>query len=302
MDKITGGEEKLNHGVYQDAFFCSFPKACDLVFSYGGVPVQITSAKRKPIVCEQTYAFGGRIDFKEWKDYIIRSRKLYVEKADLLITPSRESVDCFTKIFPQYIDKIRYIPYFLPYLKAIEEGALTKKFSSLDKINVLFVGKEAKRKGLDTFIEAYIRLPEKLKERFEVTVISKFMDGPQILPAEFIHKTFVEDITSEFNKAHLLVFLTKREAYGLVLVEAMASGCNILTTDHPIQKSIMNETGAWFVNPLDTHAIQEALVEIAGTPWNIFYNNGLANVNNFKGDKSPVKVSKMYFDTFSSLV
>ena len=299
LSKVRTSRDKLIMSPYNEAFYVNVPASCDLVFSYGGFPIQLFSSMRRPVICEQTYAYGGRMDFKVWKEYLIRNRKFYVERADLLVTPSVESLNCFRKVFPQYENKIVMIPYYLPYLKAIGDDQLKDKFATLEKIRLLFVGKEAKRKGLDKLIEAFGQLPPGIQERFEVTVVSKFVDGKLDLPDSFIYKSYVENITEEFHKAHVLVFLTKQEAYGLVLVEAMASGCAILTTDHPIQRSILNNTGAWFVDPFDTLSIREKLMEIATATSGQLFEMGMANVSNFETDKSPGKVGLKYFELFS---
>lgn len=302
IDKLKGSSKNLNKNPYNDVFYVKAPLDCDLIFSYGGFPMQILSSVQKPIICEQTYAYGGRMDFKEWKEYLVKSRKFYVERSDLLVTPSIESLHCFQQVFPQYAYKIRVIPYFLPYLEAIEGEKLKSKFSSMDKIRLLFVGKEAKRKGLDKLVEAFEQLPPSVQDKFEVTVVSKFIDGNVALPKSFIYKSFVENIIHEFQKAHALVFLTKQEAYGLVLVEAMASGCAILTTDHPIQKSILNNTGGWFVNPLDVDAIRQILLDMTNISQEVFVKLAIANINNYLTDKSADQVSKKYFEMFSTLI
>jgi len=299
--KLIKNKELLNSPL-QELFFYTNPSNCDIIFSYGAYPYNLISSKRYPIVCEQTFAYGGIINKKKWVEYLKRSRKIYVERADILITPSLASLNIFKEVFPQYIDKVHYIPYFLPYLKEINSKELLAKYTNIDKINLLFVGKQAKRKGLDNFIEAYLKLEDKLKKKLEVSVISSFLDGKIELPKEFNHKIYVEDIREEFRKAHVLIFPTKQEAYGLVLVEAMAQGCNVLTTNNPIQKSILEDKGGWFVDPHSIDSIYLALIEILNFTETQLYFNGLRNLENFSQNKTPQKVSQEYFKIFSSLM
>jgi glycosyltransferase involved in cell wall biosynthesis len=83
------------------------------------------------------------------------------------------------------------------------------------------------------------------------------------LPAGWRHERFVPDLRALMAGAHVLAFPTLREAYGLVLVEAMASGTAILTTSAPIQRDIVGAGGGLFAHPKDPDAIAEALRELA---------------------------------------
>lgn len=107
-----------------------------------------------------------------------------------------------------------------------------------DKNLILFVGGDYFRKGLLTLIKA---LPLVLKEIPEarVTVIgpeyphsrlvAKFLSRK--LPVEFINGLSPKDIKEHFYKASLFVLPSEVEAYGIVLLEAMAAGLPIVATN-----------------------------------------------------------------------
>ena len=223
-----------------------------------------------------------------------------IEESFALVTPSPHSFEIFIKLFPQYSYKINYIPYYLPYIQKISQEELDGKYSNIDKIKLIFIGKQAKRKGLDLFLNAYAKLDIKEKKKLQITVISKFLDGEINLPQEFIFHKFVNNIQEELKKNHILIFLSKQEAYGLVLVEAMASGCNVFTTDHPIQRSICNNRGGWFVNINNLNNIVETLKLILNSDLSILKNNALNNIHNFEYDKNPVIVGKKYYNLFKA--
>lgn len=278
----------------------SFPSSkSEVIFSYGAFPIAVNN--KLPIVCEQNYSPTSIIPDKIWINYLRKSRSLMVQGAAALTTPSPASYNYFLKVFPEYAHKMHLIPYYLPYLKGICEDKCIEKYENLKKINLLFVGKEGKRKGLDIFIKAYERLQTKEKNAFEVRVISQLLDGNIEIPKEFQFDTFVSDIISVFERTHILIFPTKQEAYGLVLVEAMAAGCNIITTNHPIQKSILNEEGGWFINPHSVNEMETVLKQLLTISKEELLTNAIRNLNNFLNDKCPDVVGQKYFELFKKV-
>ena len=64
----------------------------------------------------------------------------------------------------------------------------------------------------------------------------------------------------------VLVFPTRHEAYGLVLVEAMARGLAVITTSAEVQREIVGPAGGLFVDPFSVRALAAALREMAHDP------------------------------------
>lgn len=287
---------KLIISPYLNTLICSQKINADIIFAYGVFPL---TKHKLPLICEQTYAPANRnINIQDWIERIRITRHLMVERSTALVTPSMESYKVFLEAFPQYHYKINYIPYYLPYLTPITFSELQRKYDDLSKIKLLFVGKQAIRKGLDIFIEAYQALATEYKNKFNVTIVSNLLDGPIKIPDEFKHYNFVDDILKEFDNTHLLVFPTKHEAYGLVIVEALARGCNIITSNAPIQKTILNNEGGWFINPYSSSQLKNSLIEIINNK-EILLANAKKNLNNFLNDKSPLVVGKKYYNLFS---
>ena len=279
-----------------NSYWCNPPGEADVIFSYGGFPF---FNGKKPIVTEQTYAPANYFaDGTNWLEHIRKQRRIIVERSDFLCTPSPMSKEYFLEAFPDQAEKMHCIPYYMPHLRSISDQELDKKYDHTDKIKLLFVGKEAKRKGLPVVLEAWEKLNMEERDRFEVTVISKFLDGEMALPPEWHHYSFVDDITAEFKKAQVFLFPTTHEAYGLVLVESMAYGCAFITTDHPIQKSIANQKGGWFVNPHSAEEMLKALREVLSASNDDLLGLGKINLENFRSEKSPEVVGKKYYELF----
>jgi glycosyltransferase involved in cell wall biosynthesis len=151
----------------------------------------------------------------------------------------------------------------MPGLEPLADAELAAKLADAGPTRVLFVGKQAQRKGLPELIRAFAALTPETRAKLEVTVVSAFVDGPVALPAGWRHARFVDDLYAAMGAAHVLAFPTLREAYGLVLVEGMARGLAVLTTSAPLQRDIVGADGGAFAAPTDTAAMARALTELA---------------------------------------
>lgn len=70
-----------------------------------------------------------------------------------------------------------------------------------------------------------------------------------------------------YRKADLLVFPTVPwESFGIVLVEAMASGLPVVANDDPIRREIVGDAGL-FVDPTDIDAYAKAIERALSTNW-----------------------------------
>lgn len=131
-----------------------------------------------------------------------------------------------------------------------------------DKKTVLYIGRLEKRKGVKYLLEAFAILRE-VHPEFELLIAG---DGPDRRKLEhFVQDNSIEGITflgyiDETTKLRLLheatVFCSPAlygESFGIVLLEAMASGCVIVAGNNSGYEGVMRGTGqVSIVNPKDT--------------------------------------------------
>lgn len=97
-----------------------------------------------------------------------------------------------------------------------------------------------------------------------------------------------------YNKADLFVFPTVPwESFGIVLVEAMASGLPVVANDDPIRREIVGNAGL-FVDPTDTDAYAAAIENALNTDWG-------ANPRKQAGKFNWDKIAQQYEELFNSL-
>lgn len=98
-------------------------------------------------------------------------------------------------------------------------------------------------------------------ERIELDGLSKSRGlSPSVIPVGLIGD---EDLAALYRHATGLVFASRREGFGFPVVEAMASGCPVITSNRSAMVEVA-DGAAVMVDPDDTGAIADAMVLLYG--------------------------------------
>ncbi len=142
---------------------------------------------------------------------------------------------------------------------------------SEEAVVLLFVANELRRKGFGTLIEAVARSGD---ERLEVHVFGRapldsFQQGIARvgLAGRVRHHGSIADIGCAHALADLMVLPTQYEAFALSIVEALASGLPVITTDLPGARDRVEHdvNGLLLADPLDGTELA-ALLRVALDP------------------------------------
>ena len=133
----------------------------------------------------------------------------------------------------------------------------------------LFVGTVEPRKNVERLIQAYELLPKDMRREWPLVVA-----GGKGWNSEAIHArmakaqaegwlryvSFVDQrwLPALYAGARLMAYPSLYEGFGLPIVEAMASGTPVLTSDASCMPEVAGGA-AWLVNPLDVEEIAQAL-------------------------------------------
>lgn len=150
-----------------------------------------------------------------------------------------------------------------------------------DKKYILFVGRLAQRKGVDTLVQAVAHLQVSRMLDQHPTQLVICGDGAEREPLKLLvsqlglseHVTFMGNVRGAtkhwlLQNASTLVIPSRHwEAYPMVLLEGFASGCSVIASDAPGLLGLVDHEKNGLVFPRDNaKALAEALTQILEKP------------------------------------
>lgn len=184
------------------------------------------------------------------------------------------------EVIPNGVDLNKFISVKKPKNKVIlTAGALTK-----DKRQELIIKAVSEIKNASLLLVGQGLEQENLKKLGEKLLPNRF----KILSLPF------DKMPAIYSMADIFTFSTVPwESFGIVMVEAMASGLPVVATDDPIRREIVGDAGL-FVNPENTVEYAQTLEKALYTNWE---NKPRIQAEKFSWDK----IAKDYENLFKSL-
>jgi glycosyltransferase involved in cell wall biosynthesis len=167
--------------------------------------------------------------FKRWSEIQLEEWRL----ADTIIVASRYTEQSVAAILPEVKCKLRNVPLTVN-LDAYEPFRHVRRYAGERPLRVLFAGNVNIRKGLPYLLTAFGRIDPRTAK---LTVV-----GGIHLSEEKV-KDFQERVDFRgpvphvqmprvYHDADVLVFPTVSDGFGAVMLEAMATGLPVISTDH----------------------------------------------------------------------
>ena len=155
---------------------------------------------------------------------------------------------------------------------------IPKNVSKLNTKNLISIGRLAKEKGVTDLIELFKELKEKNpKENYHLHLVgdgaerNKVVDmiyGYDLTKDITVHGYLKKkDINVLFKDTSLYLMTSYTESFGLVLVEAMAHGLPIISSNLPTSKEIMGDFGLYFKNE-NVRELAQKMEEATLIDWN----------------------------------
>lgn len=185
---------------------------------------------------------------------------------------TRQEAIHFLGISPQKITTVHngVSREFKPRLES-DVISVLKKYKLQYKQFILTVSTLEPRKNLDNLLKGYLKLPSELRKRYPLVVVGAvgwkvqdFLDkvatehGNQVQLLGYLPQP---DLLALFSSAKAFCYLSTYEGFGLPVLEAMASGLPVLTSEDSAMAEFSRQQ-ALLVNPLDVEAIGKRFEEI----------------------------------------
>ena len=176
------------------------------------------------------------------------------------------------------------------------------------KLNILFVGRMEKRKGLKYLLQAFSRLKWEYPNTRLIVVGPgnpgkenyRIMAERNLQDVVFVGRVTDEQKRRYFKTAHIFCAPnTGKESFGIVLGEAMASGRPIVASDISGFASVMtNDKEGFLVPPKNDEMLYAGLKRLIDSPELRFDmgKRGLKRVQTFRWEKVAAQVTDIYKD------
>lgn len=230
-----------------------------------------------PLLCVSALAQSNCTNVGTFHACHARSRTYYLSKPVIKslmkklhgkITVSRAALNYINKYFPG--EEYFIIPNGIDIERFSPEGPVRKEFTN-GKLNILFVGRLEKRKGLGHLISACAILKKKLPD-FRLIVVgpgTRLRSGYQEQAKELeldnvVFTDFVSDVELPEYYRTADIYCAPAiggESFGIVLLEAMACGKPVIASNIEGYAGVLNhnEEGL-LVPPGDEEALAEAII------------------------------------------
>ena len=187
---------------------------------------------------EKSHYFIGA---KRRRHYIYQFRKL-----DNVVVLCKDDADRFSAFDNKFAPIVIYNPLTLK--QGIPSDGTSKRFLTVGRFTPL-------HKGIDLLIEAFHLFSQKnqewnldiVGEGAEESSFRKLISHYKLEDRITIHP-FTNNIQVYYANEQIYVLSSRWEGMPLVLVEAMAHGLPIVTSDLPVSKEIMGDFGMYFEN------------------------------------------------------
>ena len=211
-------------------------------------------------------------EFKRWGQefegvypkHIMREEQEY-DQADLITVPSEFAHRSYVEMGVP-AEKLRRVAY----------GADLSRFSKVadppaDSFEVLCVGQVSFQKGIPYLLDAFQNFRHPRKRLTMVGGVlpemEKFLKTRKLDGVEFVGAVPHAQLKGLMSRSHVVVFPSINDGFGMVIGEAMACGCPVISSENCGGKDLIQDGHEGYVVPIrDAAAITERLERLAQDP------------------------------------
>ena len=233
--------------------------------TFGYLGARICKVVRKPLV---VYARGGDVDTKDpsfgvkfnvkWVKYALRN-------AQVILAVSNYLMERILELCPESKEKLRLV-YNSVDLEKFFPTKHNLGFRLLDVGNILIY-----KKGLDTLVKALPKVVDRYPDT-QLTLIGRDLVGDKEklvdlakklkVSRHVIFRGFISDqeLVSAYQTSDVFVHVARQEQFGVVLLEAMASGIPVIGGDACGIPEVVPEDSLVPVNK--SYALAEKIIDL----------------------------------------
>ncbi len=197
--------------------------------------------------------------------------RISVRKAKVILTCSDFSKKEILKHYQVNPERVKNIPLAADQLfRPIEDKnkleEIKRKYKVKDKF-VFYIGSIFNRRHLPEIMTAFKKVSQKLSE-YQFLIVgrnhtSPFINIEKMIDGRIIRKDYLEegDLPLVYNAADLLVWLSDYEGFGLPVLEAMACGTPVVTSNEASLPEVAGKAAIYVENNRDIDEIKKAVYQ-----------------------------------------
>ncbi len=189
------------------------------------------------------------------------------QKALKNVTPIAASTAVAEQLHNLGFDNAVTIPHFPAKTEGKAQSNALKKETG--KLQLLYVGSLEKQKGIDTLLEAYASLDEKVRSKTNLTIagdgsLRKELEKREVKGIQFLGKVQHDKVIELMQKSDLIIIPSALpEPLSRVLLEAVSLGKPVLATAIGGNTDIVQEgIGGFLIPPQSMEALKVRLSEL----------------------------------------
>ena len=189
-----------------------------------------------------------------------------------------ETVLLYLNDSEMYYHAYGFSPFVIPNPLTIKPGApateKNKRFLAVGRLT-------AKHKGFDLLIKAFDKFAKNNNDWYldivgdgpEKQALNQMVEDRHLTKRVKIHP-FTENIQMYYSQASVYVSSSRWKNFGLVLVQAMAHGLPVISSDLPSSKEILGDFGIYFKNG-NVNELAKRLEEATVMDWQLKSNEAI---------------------------
>ncbi|NIO19638.1 MAG: glycosyltransferase [Candidatus Aenigmarchaeota archaeon] len=237
-------------------------------------------------------------------------------RAVKVLTGSEYTKSQINRLFKIPAERIEVTPYGASEeFRIIDDSAAIKRIAASYGVHgryILFVGRIEPRKNIQGLLKAYEIVKGKYNIDQKLVIVgmkdSSFEDFYQDLRAKKVRHDVIftggvsqEDLPYIYNGADLFVYPSFAEGFGLPVLEAMACGTTVITSNSTALPELVGDAGI-MVDAKNTEELAEAIYKVLkdSNLRNRLKNKGLEQSKLFSWHKTAEKVLDIYREVCKS--
>jgi glycosyltransferase involved in cell wall biosynthesis len=234
-----------------------------------------------------------------------------IKKSEHLITVSNFENQNIKKVFKLENQKVTTVhngvnKEFNNQFTTEQKEAVRSQYQ-LPKNFLFHIGNKDPRKNTKRLLDAFCELKQTQFGHIKLVIAGvneETLDSmleemfiPSVLKKDIVLTGYIEDedLPVIYGLAQVFLFPSLREGFGIPILEAMASGVPVITSNTSSMPEVAGDS-ALLINPHNTQELTQAMVKILSDEdfRNILIRQGLKQCRGFSWDQSAKKVLKIY--------